>query len=426
MAFTNYPAYAPRGPTGPVTYTDETTSYYWAVMPTRDNVGTGLSTQPQENAPQVFEKRSNPPRLLSPNHESRVSDQPSFHWTGTEGALQYRIQVDDDPSFGNPIEDITTHSTGFTSTKTYPVDTVLYWRVRADAENGMSSGSAVGLDWSETGAFSRQLAIPAPGADNPTGGEAIPALTWSPASGAVSYDVHVEQADGTKRDFNLRTSAFTPTAFYGVGVWRWQVRANFRSGTANVPGGYSPLIPFTRRIATPTGLKTSRDNAGALLSWQPATMAKQYRVQISTSDSFSTIINQATVDGTSFAPRMTQPQYAVPGPIYWRVAVLDEGGNTGGWAMTPLRKPLTLNVHVSGGLRHGRTGALRVRVTTTRGRALKGAQVTASGKGLTSRSRRTGTRGTATLRVRPRSKGVLVVRIALRGYTTRTISVRVR
>jgi len=424
VAFTNYPAYAPRGPLGSLTYTDETTSYYWAVMPTRDTNGEGLSTQPQEDAPQTFQKRSIPPTLLSPSPGADVTSQPSFHWTGTEGALDYRIQVDDDPTFGNPIDDVKTHSTGFTSTKTYPADTVLYWRVRADAEN--VSGGAVGLDWSDTGTFRRRLAIPTPAADNPAGGEVIPALTWSPVTSAVSYDLHVEQADGTKRDFNLRSSAFTPTAFYGTGVWRWQVRANFRSGFANVAGGYSSLVPFTRHIATPTGLKTTRDNGGALLSWQPAPMAKQYRVQISTSDSFSTVIDQATIDGTSFAPHMNQPQYAVPGPLYWRVAVLDEGGNAGGWAMAPLRSPLPLRVRVSGKLRHGRTGTLRVKVTDTRGRALKGASVKASGKGLTTRTARTGTRGTATLRLRPRSKGVVAIQVSLRSYTTRTLSLRVR
>jgi hypothetical protein len=426
VAFTNYPAYAPRGPLGPLTYTDETTSYYWAVMPTRDWDGQGLSTQPTEDAPQTFEKRSTPPSLLSPTNGADVTGQPSFQWTGTEGALDYEIQVDDDPTFGNPIDKVRTHSTTYTSTRTYPADTVLYWRVRADAENGSSSGTAVGLDWSATGTFRRRLPIPTPSVDNPAGGEVIPVLTWSPVPGAVSYDMHVEQADGTKRDFNVRSSAFTPTAFYGTGVWRWQVRANFRSGFTNVAGGYSPLVPFTRHIATPTSLSTSRAGGGALLSWQPAPMAKQYRVQISSSDSFSTLIDQATVDGTGFAPHMNQPQYAVPGRLYWRVAAVDEGNNTGGWATAPLRSPLGLRVYVSGRLRHRHAGRLRVTVTDGRGYALQGASVTAAGKGLGRRTARTGRRGVATLRLRPRARGVVSVRVSRRGYVTRNVTVRVR
>jgi hypothetical protein len=425
VAFTNYPAYAPRGSFAPLSYADSA-SYYWAVMPTRDSNGNGLSTQPQQDAPQSFAKRSTSPTLLSPAQGTLVTGQPSFRWGPVEGALDYRIQVDDDPNFSSPLDDVRTHSTGFTSLKTYHADSVLYWRVRADAENGSSGASAVGLSWSEVRQFHRDLVIPTPTPTNPTSGATMPTLTWSPVPGAVSYDVHFEQSDGTKRDFNVRSTAFTPIAFWGTGVWRWQVRANYRSGVGVVSSGYTPLMPFTRHIATPAGLKTTRAGDGALLSWLPAPAAKQYRVQISTSDSFATLLDQATVDGASFAPHMTQPQYAAPGPLYWRVAALDEGGNLGGWAMAPLRKPQPLRVKVRGALRHGRAGTLRVTVTDTRGHALKGAAVRASGKGVSARSRRTGSRGTATLRVHAQSKGRVTLAVSLRSYTTRTLSIRVR
>ena len=58
-----------------------------------------------------------------------------------------------------------TDSTAYTSTTTYPADTVLYWRVRADAENGTGY---VGLTWSTTGTFQKQLPAPTPDPDNPT------------------------------------------------------------------------------------------------------------------------------------------------------------------------------------------------------------------------------------------------------------------
>jgi hypothetical protein len=447
VAFTNHPAYAPRGTFGPRSYPDETTSYYWVVIPTPGLTGGGLSL-PRDNPLQHFEKRSIAPRLMSPTPDSWVTGQPSFHWTPVEGALDYRIQVDDDPNFSSPIDDMRTHSTGFTSMKTYQTDSVLYWRVRADAENGTSSGTATGLNWSAGtcsqreqmySCFHRDLPIPttSPIANptlttpngtwtNPTSGDTVPTLRWNPVLGAVSYDIHFEQSDGTKRDFNVRSTAFTPIAFSGTGVWRWQVRANYRSGFGTAASGYTPPAPFTRHIATPTGLKTTTVGAGALLSWAPAPMAKQYRVQISTSDSFAMLIDQATVDGASFAPHMTQPQFAGKGPLYWRVAAVDEGGNAGGWAMAPLRKPQSLRVKIRGALRHGRMGTLRVTVTDGRGRALNGAAVKASGKGLTASSRRTGRRGTTTLRLRPRSSGSLNLRVSLRSYTTRTVSVRVR
>jgi hypothetical protein len=145
VAFTTVPAYSPRTASGPVTYPDETTSYYWAVMPSAAGDGDGVSTQPQEDHPQPFNKRSVPPTLLSP--KTGVTGEPSFRWTATEGAREYRIQVDDDPNFGTPITDVVTNSTAYTSLNKYPPNADLHWRVRANDETG------VGLAWSDVAIF---------------------------------------------------------------------------------------------------------------------------------------------------------------------------------------------------------------------------------------------------------------------------------
>ena len=146
VAFTTVPAYAPRAAGGPATYTDETTSYYWAVMPSASANGDGVSTQPQEDHPQAFNKQSVPPTPLSP--KTGVSGEPSFRWTAAEGARNYRIQVDSSENFGSPITDVVTNSTAYTSLNKYPASTPLYWRVRATDETG------VGLGWSDVATFS--------------------------------------------------------------------------------------------------------------------------------------------------------------------------------------------------------------------------------------------------------------------------------
>jgi hypothetical protein len=147
VALTNSPAYAPRTSFAPTTYTDETTSYYWVVMPSVSPNGDGVSTQPQEDNPQPFNKRSVPPSLIAPVAGAGVTGEPSFRWSAAEGAREYRIQVDDDQTFGSPATDVVTDSTAYTSTTRYPADTTLYWRVRADDEN------KIGLSWSDTGTF---------------------------------------------------------------------------------------------------------------------------------------------------------------------------------------------------------------------------------------------------------------------------------
>ena len=430
VAYTRDPDYAPRQGLIPTTYPDETTQYWWSVVPTVGSDGTGASTSPTEDNPQSFEKRTVPPRLLEPAQGGDVRGQPTFRWSDCAvppcagsvnrviGPREYRIQVADDPTFGSPIDDVVTNNTAYTSTSTYPADTVLYWRVRANDEN------RVGLTWSETGSFRRRLPIPAVG-PNPEGGESIPTLSWSPVEGAVSYDMHVEQVDGTKRDFTMRSTAFTPVIFYGTGIWRWQVRANFKSGFKTVSGGYSSPTSFTRRIATPTGLRVARNGPGALVSWDPAVMAQKYRVQFSDSDSFSTVIEQVTTDNTSVAPKMIAPQFGQGKALYWRVATVDEGNNAGGWAAAALAAPKPLRLRVSGALRHGRRGTVRVTVTSTSGRGVRAA-VTLSGVGVMARPRRASSRGAVTFRVRPSKRGKLRVRAEAKGYLPAAGSLRVR
>jgi hypothetical protein len=268
--------------------------------------------------------------------------------------------------------------------------------------------------------------VPATSPLNPFGGETIPVLSWFPVEGAVSYDMHVEQANGTKRDFTMRSTSFTPIIFYGTGVWQWQVRANFKSGSKVVSGGYSPFVPFARRIATPTALKTSRARGGIQLSWDPAPMAYRYKVQISTSDSFAQVVEQVETDNTSFAPKMLRPAYTSGEPLYWRVATLDEGHNLGGWASSPLRTSKRMRLRVKGRLKAGRSALVRIRVTSAKGRGVKGVRVRLGGAGLRARSRRTGGGGTVRFRLRPTSRGVVRVQADKRGFAPASARVKVR
>jgi hypothetical protein len=426
VALTNQAAYAPRTGTAPTTYADETTAYYWVVMPTRDADGVGLSTQALDNFPgtcpcPTFHKASDPPKLLSPVGGASVPTQPEFRWTAVEGGRQYRIQIAEDDTFGSPIADVLTNSTAYTSTNALPADSKLYWRVRANDEN------KVGLTWSDAEEFRRGLPKPFI-RQNPAGGGAIPVLSWAPVEGAVSYDMHVEQADGTKRDFGgMRSTAFTPVIFYGTGVWHWQVRANFRGGgSAVVSGGYTAPQPFTRHIATPTGLRTTRTNGGAVLSWDPSRMARRYRVQVSATDSFSVITEQVITENTSWAPRMNALAYGKAEQLYWRVAAMDEGNNLGGWATTPLRRLPRARVRARGSLRRGRARAVRVTVTGRGKRRLRGATVRIQGAGVIARPRRTNKRGTVKLWLTPRKRGTVRLSADKRGYAPGRATLRVR
>jgi hypothetical protein len=423
VARTRIPAYAPREATNPRTYSDESTLYYWAVVPVVLN-GPDCTSEfngMQQNAPRNFRKDSTPPAVAGPAEGADVTDQPTFSWGPAEGAREYRLQVALDPSFGSVIDDVVTSSTSFTSFTTYPADSQLYWRVRANDE------TPFGLNWSPTRTFRRRLLSPAVGA-NPDADERVPVMSWDPVPGAISYDVTIEEPDGDSDTWeNLRTTVAAPIKVYGLGTWQWRVRANFPNENGRpTPGPFSGRRPFTRYMNPPTGARITRDNGSLVLDWDPSFgLAKEYRVEFSDSTSFRRRMESKRVDNAGYAPRMTTSGFQNGGPIYWRVAAVDEGGNVGGWASGKVGLLRKMTVRASGMLRRGRKGVLEVKVTNARNRVVKGVRVTLRGVGVRGR-KRTGKKGIARFKIKPKARGNVRVRTDKRGYKPGSAVVRVR
>lgn len=326
LGFTNVTAYAPRLANG-APLSDETTTYYWAVVPANRPTGEGVCSDALHNNPQSFNKSSIPPASLSPASGANVSAQPSFRWSASENARNYRLQVSQDPTFSNPIDDVTTDATGYTSSSTYPADTVVYWRVRANDWTGQ------GLNWSPTQSFVRRLPIPTLLPSPPTGGQGIEPLVWTPVPGAISYDLHSEEPDGTKRDFNVEAPSATVVKYFGAGIWRWQVRAEFPAGAGGkVPGGYSAPQARLLGLGAPGGARGVRSGSRLLITWNPDPEAKQYNVEVSASNGFSRRLDSHRTDGTSWAPDVDLKAKGNTGTLYWRVAAIDQGGNIGSYA----------------------------------------------------------------------------------------------
>jgi hypothetical protein len=400
-AFTRAPVYAPR-----TQYADETTAYYWTVIPAGAANGTCAGVI---GAAASFHKRSIPPGPIAPADGADVSVQPLFSWSAVESADKYRLQVATDPEFGDLVEDVTTAATAFSGTKAYPADTRLFWRVRANA-----------LNWSQPRSFRRRLPVPAI-ADSPTGGETIPVLAWNPVEGALSYDMHVDQADGTQRDFTMRSTRFTPVLFYGTGIWRWKVRANF---PGNVHGGYSAAREYVRRLNAPEAVRVDLARDRMLFTWNPDRGATKYRLQISTSDSFGTTVETVTTPLTSYAPLLSSAGYTNGGPLWWRLAVVDQGGNVGAYTTGRVALPRAMKVSVGGSLTRRRRGTLLVTVRDAKGRAVRKALVRATGAGARGR-RRTGKRGVVRMRVRPTRRGTVTIRVRRRGFKDGLVRVAV-
>jgi hypothetical protein len=429
-AFTHVPAYAPRTSFAPTTYPDETTLYYWAVLPEAGWDGTGGAGDPLVAAPHSFQKQSTPPLRLFPEEGHVFLDQPRFQWSAVPGARTYRLQVSQDPSFGTPIDDVTTDSTAYSSNTTYPADTTLYWRVRANDENG------IGLTWSSavtaSGTFRKRLATPVGSAGNPTQGDAIPTWTWNVVPGAVSYDVSADLPDGTHTDLTgRRTPAVTPVLMYGTGIFHWRVRAEFpRSPFGLTPGPYSTTYSFTRTIREPTGAHADFDRDHVLLSWDSKSGARRYRVQISGTPDFGQLVENVVTDNTSYAPMLKYFNFRTlnTGRLYWRVAAQDEGDNVGDFTQPQLISRIRrMEISVRGALKRGAKRALMVTVSDFETAAgVPGAAVRVSGAGLRRRAARTNAFGGVRLMLKPTRRGFLVFSASKPGYRGTSLRLRIR
>ena len=422
-AFTQMPAYAPRSGFGPRTYPDETTLYYWAVLPATNPDGTGAVGNPLLAAAQSFQKQSTPPTRLSPADGTQFYDQPSFRWTPTEGARRYRLQVAQDPSFGNPIDDVTTDSTAYTTNTTYPADTVVYWRVRADDEN------SVGLTWSTTGTFQKRLAAPVPSASNPTAGEALPVWSWSSVQGAVSYDVQIDKPNGESQTFtDFRMPAGSFRTLTGTGIFHWRVRAEFsKSSFGSTPGPWSATQTFTRQIGEPAGLHTDAAPDHVLLSWNPKLGVKNYHVQISGRPDFASTVEEVDTENTAYAPKLSDVAYLSGNQLYWRVAGVDPDGNIGDFAPAQQLSLLPkLKLSAKGKLRKRRRSSVSITVENAQGTWLKGVAVRVVGAGVKSKTVHTNMWGVAKFTLKPSKRGRVLFTAKKPGFQAAGATLRVR
>jgi hypothetical protein len=422
-AFTQVPAYSPRNIAKPTTYSDETTLFYWAVLPAVDFNGGNPTGDPLAAAPSNFQKQSIPPAAISPAAGALLTEQPVFKWTQVEGARHYRLQVAQEPTFAAPLEDVTTAATSYTPFTTHPADTTLYWRVRADDEN------LIGLNWSPVRTFQRRLPTPTPSAGNPTSGDFTPAWSWSNVTGASGYTFAMDGPDGDHKEWaNMRMPATAFVYLFGPGIWRWRVRAEFPKTYGFVTGPWSAYVPFTRALGEPSGSATSVSGNHVLLSWNWKLGAKDFDVQISQRPDFATTIEDVTTDNTSYAPLLTHPFYVNGGSFYWRVAARDKAYNLGDWtAAKRIDIAQRLRVAVNRTPRRRHWTRVLVTVSDPLGKAVPGATVRVSGAGMRRpKSGRTNRRGRVTIRVRPLKRGRLLFGAKKRGFAAGSLSMRIR
>jgi hypothetical protein len=440
-AFTRIPAYAVRAGGSPKTYPDETTSYYWVVLPAIGTNGSGAPGVPSQGAYADFEKQADSPVLLGPDNDTVFSGPPTFSWEAAQGAKRYRLQVATESTFasGTVLETITTAATEYTAQSTYQAAKTLYWRVQAEDENDND------LTWSETRNFEVDLEQPTLDPATPTLGDAsLPVLRWFPVPGAVSYTLRIHEPNDTTPNTypGYPSTAASFEKITGTGLFTWEVRADFpKASGGTTPGPWSDDADYTHTIKEPTNPISSAGANRLVLSWDAKTGTKQYKVQVSKREDFSPSFETKVTDNPDWAPTLTNSNYTAGGTFYWRVAAIDGDSNVGAYATNP--ETFTLPAMSGGGgggggfkqfkvTFSGRLVKNRARDITVKVRdsvtlnAVSGASVLASGAGVSPIQKTTNSSGVVKLHLKPTQLKKVTFRVKKTGYVTLYVNRQVR
>jgi hypothetical protein len=345
------------------------------------------------------------PTPIQPVGGAGVSGPILFQWSPVPQQVKnYSIEIAQDDSFSTILESATTDATAYAATQTYPVGATLYWRVRANNNDGN------GLAWSAgASSFVQTLTAPTITTSTPFSGSTFPPLTWNAVDGATSYEVQDVWPDGSAHvTSNIPSTAVSYTKMTGTGHGTVQVRAVF----GNVRSAYTPVRDVNHTIAEPGGVKTSLVNKPGKLaltfSWNTKTNVRQYRVQVSRTAGFAAPFLEDTTDQAAYTPVLTQQDFLDGGVMYWRVAVIDPDGNLGAFSKAKKFRLLSrMVVGFSGQGAHGVPQVIVVTVQDAKGKPIKGASARLVGAGVRTGTKRTDKKGIATFTVKPTRAGNL-------------------
>jgi hypothetical protein len=315
-------------------------AYYWHVVPCQDNSHCGPSPVSQATPlPDTGTFRKASPAIQNLTSSNPNASEITFSWTdyydtnvattwngepSNQTAKQYKIQVDNDPSFASPIDTRSVDQTTYTEfDKLYP-DGTYYWRVQALDDE--SQGQA----WSTTHTFTKSS--PPATTVSPVGGAHVSGSTpfrWNAAPFAASYNLEVyKNNDLTFSSANrvisvtVKTTAYAPSTPLPADsqAYVWRVRRVDASGNA---GAWSTTGSFFSTGNAPTLVRPADSvwvpAKGSIFEWSETPGASSYKLVFagSSTSSYSTV-------ATAYAPTAQLHD----GTYTWRVIALDPAGHT--------------------------------------------------------------------------------------------------
>jgi len=265
---------------------------------------------------------------------------PSFSWSAVIGAKTYRLQVDSEIGFNDPIVmNITTSNTSYTpvSTSHLFADGEWFWRVHVETP------APVGA-WSEPRQFTKSWATinNKPTLISPIEGDFLaffddPDFSWTPVIGAAKYRFQIARDEGftdIALSLDTLTTTIQPNTRLINGDYWWKV---VPMDTADHLGTSSEIRKFSLAYGSddmdlvPTLLEPadwSFPTFTPTFHWTAVEGAGLYNLQYSTNCDFSSNVTNVVTRQTYYTPTTTFPndvQYC------WRVGV-ESGLAEGEWS----------------------------------------------------------------------------------------------
>jgi len=276
------------------------------------------------------------PTLISPlNNAIGVSTTPLMDWSDVAGAATYHLQISLNTTFTALVLDENTISTSQYSVPSGILSgtTIYYWRVSGINVAGEGQFSNYWKFTTTVGAPSIPLLLAPP--NNAINIALYPTtLDWNDVPGATSYRVQVSTSPtfGTTLVNMVTGSASQYTIPNGILTFNtdyyWRVNATNSGGTSQ----YSTIWKFTTVTSIPTAptLITPPNNSTGVsltpyMDWSDVTGASYYRLQISTSQTFTTTVLDVTNLATS-EYNISSGVLSGNANYYWRVCAYNVGG----------------------------------------------------------------------------------------------------
>lgn len=337
--------------------------YTWSVLSENKTSGTGLDYPSLHRS---FELVAPNPTFAAPAPLTPAEDapgttrMPSMTWTPVTGATKYQVMYSNNTGSFAPLSSVDLPFAGFTywgginEKPSLPAGTY-QWYVKAFVPGAPDEGVVNGPigEFTITPLELTQYISPCSAGVACLVGD-TPTLKWHPVPGAGSYIVYLAaDANFTNIQRRYRTvfTELTPRESLRDSQagqsYYWFVRPCIDPDNGSANG--SPCGPFGSDVQ-PTAFRFRKHSApvtldtpanGAVVANEPTFRwndylglpprapgvtqeARQYRIEVSTANTFATLIDTQTVDQMTYTPTTkTYPE----GPLYWRVQALDGSAN---------------------------------------------------------------------------------------------------